>query len=139
MTWEQIMQIVLIGLVILSIIITTVGGIAKKVKAKKEKGEKVDLNFIITEVVKSLADAVKSNEEIFASFARGGNIKAGVLKLERVLGTCREVCERYGIVYDEETFKTLTNKLVDLINIGDVSKHLDTDKTKTLGGITHES
>lgn len=139
MTYETWLQIILVGLVLLSIIITTVGSIVKKVKAKKAKGEKVDANYIFTEILNGVIDAVKSNENIFATLSNGGNIKTGVLKLERVLATSRELCQKYNIEFDKEKFEEIANKLVELININKSASSddqtVENNKNYIIGGI----
>lgn len=89
----------------------------RKVKAKKEKKEPITAEFVITELVKSAVDAVKSNEKEFALLCGNSGVKAGLFKRERVLRIIQGLCADKGIPYVETEWSEITNKLVELINI----------------------
>lgn len=105
---------------VLLLVFSTVYSFVKKVKAKKQKNEPITVDFVITELLKSAVDAVKSNEQDFAKLCGDGGGKAGIFKRERVLATMSKLCADKAVPFNEQSWTEIIDKCVELINLNDV-------------------
>lgn len=133
MTIKEIISLAIWCVLVILLVVSTVFSFVKKVKAKKQKNEPITADFVITELLKSAVDAVKSNEQDYAQLIGDGGGKAGAFKRERVLNAMSKLCAVQGLQFNEQAWAEITDKLVELININNTDK-----QSKRLDAVTEE-
>lgn len=118
--WITVLEWVGIVLIILYVIITTIIAFKKK----KDKGE----SFSILDIINYIGDAIE-NVEKYVSNVQKEEFKTGALKKNLVLQDIEHFCKQNGIVFDEQYFGDIIDKLVAIMNVKNENKKVVEENT----------
>lgn len=111
--WITVLEWVGRVLIIPYAIITTIIAFKKK----KDKGE----SFSILDIINYIGDAIE-NVEKYVSNVQKEEFKTGALKKNLVLQDIEHFCKQNGIVFDEQYFGDIIDKLVAIMNVKNENK-----------------
>ena len=118
--WITVLEWVGRVLIILYAIITTIIAFNKK----KDKGE----SFSILDIINYIGDAIE-NVEKYVSNVQKEEFKTGALKKNLVLQDIEHFCKQNGIVFDEQYFGDIIDKLVAIMNVKNENKKVVEENT----------
>lgn len=118
--WITVLEWVGRVLIILYAIITTIIAFKKK----KDKGE----SFSILDIINYIGDAIE-NVEKYVSNVQKEEFKTGALKKNLVLQDIEHFCKQNGIVFDEQYFGDIIDKLVAIMNVKNENKKVVEENT----------
>lgn len=118
--WITVLEWVGRVLIILYAIITTIIAFKKK----KDKGE----SFSILDIINYIGDAIE-NVEKYISNVQKEEFKTGALKKNLVLQDIEHFCKQNGIVFDEQYFGDIIDKLVAIMNVKNENKKVVEENT----------
>ena len=118
--WLTVLEWVGRVLIILYAIITTIIAFKKK----KDKGE----SFSILDIINYIGDAIE-NVEKYVSNVQKEEFKTGALKKNLVLQDIEHFCKQNGIVFDEQYFGDIIDKLVAIMNVKNENKKVVEENT----------
>lgn len=111
--WLTVLEWVGKVFIILYAIITTIIAFKKK----KDKGE----SFSILDIINYIGDAIERVEN-YVSNVQKEEFKTGALKKNLVLQDIEHFCKQNSIVFDEQYFGDIIDRLVAIMNVKDSTK-----------------
>lgn len=111
--WLTVLEWVGKVLIILYAVVTTIIAFKKK----KDKGE----SFSILDIINYIGDAIE-HVEIYVSNFQKEEFKTGALKKKLVLQDIEHFCKQNSIVFDEQYFGDIIDRLVAIMNVKDSTK-----------------
>lgn len=111
--WATVLEWVGKVFIILYAIITTIIAFKKKTY----KGE----SFSILDIINYIGDAIE-HVEIYVSNFQKEEFKTGALKKKLVLQDIEHFCKQNSIVFDEQYFGDIIDRLVAIMNVKDSTK-----------------
>lgn len=118
--WLTVLEWVVRVLIVLYAVITTIIAFKKK----KDKGE----TFSILDIINYIGNVVENVETYVGNVQKEG-VKTGAVKKQLALQDIEQFCKQNDIVFDEQYFGDIIDKLVAIMNIKDDTKAVVEENT----------
>lgn len=125
---------VLLGLIILSLAVTTISSIRAQVREKKKSGKSLDAMDKFEIVLSGVVDGVKSIERASNKIVGDSGFKAGGLKLDSVLDITKQLCNENGIAFAENSWQPVIELIVSIMN-EQTKSMVKTDENNIIEGV----